>query len=449
MIQNSTEQILRTLNATLTSKKLYPAGHPSVAAPLGKFQEVVLKYLEEENDRLIVGIVDDTLIIEDAPVATSHEQYPDVIAHLKKNGVGAIVFKRSVTRQELGSLLDILTQEVPVEPEELEKELKKRGILHIDLKLLPKEKKSFLEVHSDAVQSVKNAMNEIRMGKIPSSKEVKNVATDMTDMIFTDSNAMMGLAMIKSYDEYLYNHSVNVAIFGISLGRFMNRDEKDLHIIGVAALLHDIGKTGVSENIIRKPGNLSAEEWEKVKQHPVHGCEITKRMDGVDSKVSTIVFEHHVRYDHSGYPAVGQELALHPLSLIISVADAYDALTTLRVYQKAYSPVEAIKILRDLSGKHFDPGTIQAFEDMIGIYPVGTMVRLSTNEVGVVTKANTTASERPVVKVLFDANGNMLDKPPVVDLSQKEFEALSIVGTVDPLSRNMDLGALFAKEVSG
>ncbi|MBI5560156.1 MAG: HD-GYP domain-containing protein [Deltaproteobacteria bacterium] len=440
-----TEQILRALNASLNSRKLYPAGHPSVTVPARRLEELILDYLKE-SDKLIVGVVDGTIIVEDIPVDGSEEQFHDIIEHLRKNGVGAIIFMRGAGKEELSRLLDILTEDPPNAPDELEGKLRGKGVTHINLKLLPKEKKSFLEVHGDAVRTVKNAMDEVRMGKIPKSNEVKNVAKDLTEMIFTDSNAMMGLAMIKSYDEYLYNHSVNVSIFSISLGRFMSRDENELRIIGMASLLHDIGKTGVSEHIIRKPGNLSFEEWEKVKEHPVLGSRIAQRMEGIDSRVTTIIYEHHVRYDHSGYPSLKD--TLHPLSLIVSIADAYDALTTLRVYQKPFQPVEAMKILNDLAGKHFDPSTVKAFEDMIGLYPVGTVVRLSSNEVGVVTKANTNASDRPVVKVIYDGSGSLLGKPYVADLTQKDFQTLTVVGTVDPLARNMDVGAFLAKEVT-
>lgn len=440
-----TEQILRALNAALNSKRLYPSGHPSVVNPARRFEELLLNYLKE-SDKLIVGVVDGTLIAEDIPVSGSEEQFHEIIEHLKRNGAGAVVFMQGVGKEELSSLLDILTKEPPSEPDELEGELRKKGVTHVNLKLLPKEKKSFLEVRNDAVCAVKDVMNEIRLGKLPKSDEVKNVAKDLIDTVFADSNAMFGLAMIKSYDEYLYNHSVNVSIFSIALGRFMKHSEKELHIIGVASLLHDIGKTGISEHIIRKPGNLSSEEWAKVKEHPALGSQITQRMEGVDSKVPTIIYEHHVRYDHSGYPSL--EGALHPLSLIVSVADAYDALTTLRVYQKPFQPVEAVRILKDLSGKHFDPSLIKAFEEMIGMYPVGTVVRLSSNEVGLITKVNADTADRPVLKVLYDSDGNLLDKPYLADLSQKDFQTLIIVGTVDPLARNMDPGELLAKEAS-
>ncbi|MBI5599700.1 MAG: HD-GYP domain-containing protein, partial [Deltaproteobacteria bacterium] len=355
-------------------------------------------------------------------------------------------FERGVTRDELSSLLDILTREREVEPlpEELEKEVRSAGIKNIILKSIPKDKKSFLEVYNDAVKAVKGAMNEVRTGKIPKTSEVKSVVTHLTDMVLSDTNAMIGLAMIKNYDEYLYNHSVNVSIFAISLGRFMNLDEKNLHVLGMAGLLHDIGKTGVAEDIIRKPGNLSSEEWEKIKQHPVLGSEITSRMEGMDGKVPTVIYEHHIRYDYSGYPK--EKRRLDPLSLIISVADAYDALTTLRVYQKPTPPVEAMRMLRDLAGKHFDPKTVTAFQDMIGFYPVGTMVRLSTNEVGVVTGVSPGTGDQPVVKILYNNEGRPLDEPFNVDLSQKNPTPRIIVGTVDPLSKNMDLGELFAKE---
>jgi HD-GYP domain-containing protein (c-di-GMP phosphodiesterase class II) len=199
----------------------------------------------------------------------------------------------------------------------------------------------------------------------------------------------------------------------------------------------------VAEDIIKKPGSLSSEEWEKVKQHPELGSKIAERMEGMDEKAVRIVFEHHIRLDRSGYPKTDADI--HPLSMIVSVADTYDALTTLRAYQQPYHPVEAMKILKKLSGKHFNAETVNAFESMIGLYPVGTMVRLSTNEVGVVTKINPELTDCPTVKVLYDKDSKELIEPYEIDLAEKR-ESISIIAPVDPLTRNLDVGTFFEKE---
>ncbi len=443
MTTDNRELILRSLNAALHSKKLYPPGHPSVAAPARKACQLLSNHLDDRGE---VGLllVEESLVFDEIPVDNAREQYGDLTAHLEKKRIEAIRFRQGVTEEELSGLLDILTMERTFEPDELEEELLRRRITRITIRSEPVEKRNMLEVYNDAVGVVKNVMNDVRMGRIPKSGEVTDIVDEMTDLVFADTNAMIGLAMIKSYDEYLYNHSVNVSILGIALGRFMKLGKHEIHIIGVAALLHDVGKTGVSEEIIKKPGGLSSEEWEKVKQHPVLGSQIVERMDGMEKDVCRMIYEHHVRYDHSGYPKI--ERSIHPLGMIISVADAYDALTTLRVYQNPHQPVDAVKILKDLAGRHFDPAVVDAFERMIGFYPVGTMIRLDTNEVGVVIKVNHEACDMPTVKILYDSDGNQLEEPYSVDLAAEGEKTRSIIGVADPLTRNMDMGAFFQQE---
>ncbi|MFQ5354322.1 MAG: HD-GYP domain-containing protein, partial [Thermodesulfobacteriota bacterium] len=222
--------------------------------------------------------------------------------------------------------------------------------------------------------------------------------------------------------------------------------KEQLHSTGVGALLHDIGKTGVSEQIIRKPGGLSSEEWQKIKEHPQIGSDIISRMDGMDEAVSSIVYEHHIKYDESGYPEEHGEL--NPLSQIITICDAYDALTTLRVYQKPNNPAEALKIMSNFSGRHFHPGYMKTFTEMIGIYPVGTLVRLSTNDIGVVTKVSGESPSKPLLKIICDAGGNTLDPPVARDLSMDADDDRTIIATVNPASLGIELGEFFKEDAA-
>jgi len=231
----------------------------------------------------------------------------------------------------------------------------------------------------------------------------------------------------------------------VGVAREMKLSEEEIHAVGVAALLHDIGKTGVSEQIIRKPGGLSSEEWEKIKEHPLIGSEIIQRMEGMVDTVHRLVYEHHIKYDLSGYPEKHGDL--HPYSQIITVCDAYDALTTLRVYQKPHNPVEAIKIMNNFSGRNFNPEVLKAFTEMIGIFPVGTMVRLTTNEIGIVTGINQGAPDRPTLKILYGADGAHLDTPVELNLSEVGAGDKSIIAIVNPTSVDVELGSFFAKEV--
>ncbi len=440
-MSNNNEEILKSINSALKSKKLYPPGHPAIAAPINKTYQAIGESLKDLNN-LMIGIVNEALVIEDQLVEDSEKLYPDLIAQMNARNIDAIIFERGTSVKELSAVFDILGADDGLQGPELQKELHNQAITHVTLKSVPTGKKNILEIYNGAVDVVKNVMGEVRMGKIPQSAPVNEIINDITETVLSDPNAIIGLTMIKNYDNYLYNHSVNVSIMSLALGKAMGLSAEELHSVGVAALLHDIGKTGVSENIIRKPGGLSSEEWEKVKEHPQLGLNIAKRMNGMDDPIGRLILEHHIKYDHSGYPQTSS--SLHPHSQIITVCDAYDALTTLRVYQKPHNPVDAIKVMNTFSGRHFNPATLKAFTNLIGMYPIGTIVRLSSNEIGVVTRLNPDTGEEPEVKVLYDADGKDLEQPYSIDLCADKSK--SIISTVNPAMTSIDIAAFFEKE---
>ncbi|MFQ5736587.1 MAG: HD-GYP domain-containing protein [Thermodesulfobacteriota bacterium] len=442
-MNNNNEIILKSINAALKSKKLYPSGHPAIAAPINKTYQALGEMLKEQNN-LMIGMINEALVIEDELVEGYETLYPDLIGNMNSRNIDAIIFERGTSIRELTSMFDILAADGELQGKALQKELHEKGITHITLKSVPMGKKNILEIYNGAVEVVKNVMGEVRMGKIPRSEPVEDIVAEITETVLADPNAIIGLAMIKNYDNYLYNHSVNVSIMSLALGRSMGLSEDELHSVGVASLLHDIGKTGVAEDIIRKPGGLSSDEWEKIKEHPQLGLNISKRMNGMSETIGRLIFEHHVKYDHSGYPQTSS--SLHPLSQIITICDAYDALTTLRVYQTPHNPVDAIKVMNNFSGRHFNPATLKAFTNLIGLYPIGTMVRLSSNEIGIVTRRNPEAGEEPALKVLFDKEGNALDEPYELDLAQDK--SRSIVSTVNPAMTNIDVAAFFETEAA-
>ncbi len=437
------ELVLQSLNGALKSRKFYPAGHPSIAASTRKTLQHINSAFGDRNN-LLIGLVNQSLIIDDIPVVDAEKNYPDIIRHMEDRNAEAVIFEKGLTENELSAFIDAFAADNELPANELQRILASKDVTHITIKSLPMGRRSILEVYNDAVEVVINTMAEVRMGKIPRSEPVNNIINELDESVFSDPNAMIGLTMIKNYDNYLYNHSVNVSILSIALARAMKLDSQTLHIVGVSSLLHDIGKTGVSEDIIRKPGGLSSEEWEKIKEHPRLGSNIIRRMSGMDESTGRIIFEHHVKFDHSGYPETSS--SLHPLSQIVTIADAYDALTTLRVYQQPRNPVEAIKVMMSLSGKHFDPKVLKSFINMIGMYPVGTTVRLSTNEIGIVVKVDPEACETPSVKILFDASGKAVEEPYEIDLSRKGPDTPSIIATVDPALKKINVAEFFKKE---
>lgn len=437
--------LLKSINGILQSVKLYPPGHPSIAGPIKNITQKIISRLARVP-KVSIAYIGEALIFEEVPVPDP-ENFEDVITLMSDRDIESITFEKGVNSREFTEFVNLITDDLGTKAEEIQEELTKRAVKKIVIKEITEEQNDFIRVYNDALTAIKNVMGEVRLGKIPQTEKVTEVVDEMSDMVLANSNAMLGLTMIKNYDEYLFNHSVNVSIISLSFAKYLKLSEKDIHAIGMGSLLHDIGKTGVAEDIIKKPGGLSTEEWEKVKEHPVIGGKIIERMADIPDGVHNIVYEHHIRHDHSGYPKSNKRV--HPLAMIVCIADAYDALTTLRVYQKPYQPVEAVKVLKKMSGKHFEPTMIEGFEKMLGLYPVGTMVRLSTNEIGIVTKLNEEEGGTPFVKIICDKDGNKTTEEIEIEMGKENNDSgnLFIVAPVDPLSRNMDMGEFFIEEV--
>ncbi|CAG1066824.1 Cyclic di-GMP phosphodiesterase [uncultured bacterium] len=439
---DSRDAILKNMNAALKSRKLYPPGHPAISAPVNKTHSLLTEELKGSHN-IAVGLVNETLVFEDDMVQDGEKLYPELIQYMAEKKIDAVVFEKGFSGKELTDVFEILSG-AQMEGHELQKELSSKGVLRITLRSMPTGKRNALEIYNGAVEIVENVMGEVRMGKIPKTGPVSDIVNEMTESVFSDPHAILGLTMIKNYDNYLYNHSVNVSIMALSLAKALGLGEEDVRAVGIGALLHDIGKTGVSEQIIRKPGGLSSEEWDKIKQHPQLGSNIIKRMEGIDATIGRLIYEHHIKFDHSGYPETVD--SLHPLSQVITICDAYDALTTLRVYQKPHDPVEAIKVMSNFSGRHFNPDMLKTFMDMMGLYPVGTMVRLTTGEIGVVTRLNEGTPDRPVVKILYGEDGTEVASPFEADL--KTDGTREIVTNVNPATTSIDLGSFFEKEAA-
>ncbi len=437
--------ILKGLNGALRGTKLYPPGHPAIKSSATKASVLISSLLDVE-DSFLIGLVEGAIIFDVDPVADSERLYTDLIGFMREKNIASIIFTRGVTAEELTGLIGLLTGP-PMLEAELQSALTERGVTNIQVKTATEGPSNCLEVYNGAVDAVKNAMDELRLGKIPLSGPVNKVADEVADSVLSDRDAMMGLAMIKNYDNYLFNHSVNVTILSVSLAEALGLSKDQLHTVGVGALLHDIGKTGLSEQIIRKPGGLSSDEWQQIKAHPQIGSDIIKRMDGIDDSVSSLVYEHHIKYDQTGYPEEHDD-TLNPFSQILTICDAYDALTTLRVYQKPHSPIEALKIMNNFSGKSFHPDILKTFTEMIGIYPVGTLVRLSTGEIGIVTKVYAERPLRPTLKVISDTQGKALDESMPLDMADDNNSEAEIIATVNPATLGVELGDFFKKEAA-
>jgi putative nucleotidyltransferase with HDIG domain len=262
----------------------------------------------------------------------------------------------------------------------------------------------------------------------------------LAQAVAQNRTALLALTTLKNYDNYTFTHMVNVSILTMGQARGLGIDGPLLREFGMAALMHDIGKVKTPLEVLNKPDKLTDAEFAIMKRHVVDGAEILRRTPDMPTLAPVIAFEHHLRLDGNGYPAVARQ-SLNLGTMLCGIADVYDAMRSQRVYQKA-SPTERIlQVLKRNDGKQFDQHLVRRFVQLLGIYPAGNLVRLNTGETAVVLKVHAADPYRPQVRVVVDRHGKRLDLTYDVNLWEneaKEGQPSSIVAPLDPAEHQID-----------
>lgn len=259
-------------------------------------------------------------------------------------------------------------------------------------------------------------LEAVRMGQELDVKAVKAVVRDCVDSILRNPAAMLWLARIKHSDHYTAEHSLRVAIFAIALGRELGLPDYQLEQIGVCGMLHDVGKIKVPSAILNKPGSLTPEELRIMQSHPIEGRRLLMSNQQVTPATVDVAYSHHERLDGKGYPRGLDASRIPYFAKIISVVDAYDAINSDRVYSKGKSSLESLRILFDSVNSHFDEEIVGHFIRLIGIYPPGEIVELTTGEVGIIIGCSPTSKLKPKILRVLDAR-KKLCKESVIDLA--------------------------------
>lgn len=261
------------------------------------------------------------------------------------------------------------------------------------------------------------------------SDKIKQLINSVMDYVLEDVNVLKGLHYLKLLDDYTFGHSLNVAIYSIATANELAYAQEDLRELGIGAVLHDIGKLKIPETILKKPAQLTVDEFNKVKKHTVFGCEFLKGLAYRNISPAYIAMTHHERCDGTGYPRRLKADDIEECVRIVMIADVYDALTSDRVYRSRQSPDAVMGYINDLGMHQFDKNMVNCFKKSIAIYPVGTGVVLNTMEKAMVLKVNVDMPTRPVICLVYDEQGNRLSDYKEVDLS-KEW-SLFIVDSYD------------------
>ncbi|MBK1716101.1 HD-GYP domain-containing protein [Thiocystis violacea] len=274
-------------------------------------------------------------------------------------------------------------------------------------------------IHQEAIGVVSGLMADVRLGQQIDLERANPVIGEMVDSIFRNQDALLGLTRIRNMDRYTFEHSVNVTVLMVSFAHSLELERALIHDIGIGALLHDLGKILVPSEILNKPGRLTEEEFAIMRGHVVHSRDILAVAPGIPTAALAVAAEHHERLDGSGYPDGKAGAQLSRLGQMAAIVDVYDAITSDRVYHKGMEPPLALRKLLEWSPHLFDPRLVQQFIRCVGIYPVGTLVRLRSGRLGIVIESSREGLFQPVVRVFMDAKHRRYLAVQDVDLSRQ------------------------------
>lgn len=266
-------------------------------------------------------------------------------------------------------------------------------------------------------EAVTSMFAEARLGKALDAEHCLPLVDDIARSVYRNPGALVSLARLKTRDDYTYMHSVAVCALMVALGRQLGLDDAACREVGLAGLLHDLGKALMPLDILNKPGKLTEEEFAIMRGHPVRGHELLLEGQGAPDAALEVCLHHHERIDGAGYPhgLSGDALTRH--ARMGAVCDVYDAITSNRPYKSGWDPAEAIARMAAWRG-HFDAAVFGAFVKSLGIYPVGSLVRLESGQLAVVTEQNPGALTSPIVKVFFSPRTSMPVMPQTIDLAR-------------------------------
>ncbi|MFA5844626.1 MAG: HD domain-containing phosphohydrolase [Coriobacteriia bacterium] len=420
-------ELARSLAVAQTNAGLYPLTHPAVGQALEDLVAAVRGLADLGFAVVTVNVYKNTLFIEDHVLPEESVTYRKLIDELLARGISALSIAKDFDPSDAAALVDLLAADV-TDAARAREFLEDRGVTRVTVaesttldetarEAEGRENKARArQVYDQGLEAMRDIETRVKLGKVFEVEPLQKVVSSLLDSLFRDPAAVLGLTAIKSHDEYTLNHSINVCILSLSLGASLGLDTGGLRSLGLSALLYDLGKVRIPEDILNKEGPLTADEWQIVKSHATEGADLLKRIQLVDQMPMVVAYEHHQRHDLQGYPLPKEHQEQHLFSKVVALCDAYDAMTTRRPFRREIRPDKALAVLMQGRGKAYDPSVTKALVAMLGIYPMGAVVRLEDASTGVVFRVNRDDLLRPRVKVLIDAEGRWLEAPVVIDL---------------------------------
>jgi len=439
------DEVLRRFASAVRSAQLYARAHPLVARSVAQFAEGLTLVIGQQHT-ITLGVVGGEFVVGDVPLPRASAMMGDMLRRLQRVGVERITFDREVTQEEIVPLVHALASLEPVagaEPSIPPLPHVQVGRIEVQQRVetTVADMATIRRVYSDASTVAQQLWDVTAAEGRPDPKQAATMVDTLAQAVAQNRTALLALTALKNYDNYTFTHMVNVSILTMAQARALGIEGAVLREFGLAGLMHDIGKVRTPSEVLNKPDRLTESEFEIMKRHVVDGAEILRRTPEMPPIAPIVAFEHHLRVDGTGYPGGVSRVALNVATQICGIADVYDAMRSQRVYQKAFPSERIVAVLKRNDGSQFDQRLVRRFVQIIGIYPVGNVVRLDTNELAVVLRVNADDPHKPQVRVVLDREGRKYLRPYDVNLWQSQAGGrwpCSITGPVDPADAGLD-----------
>ncbi len=449
------DDFVRRLGAALRSAQLYAPAHPLVQRAFDGLNESITQLLADQPT-IAVGIIGQEIIVGDLPLPRAAESMGEMIRRLKSLGIERIAFDRGVTPEELQTLA--LTIAHPERQpghsapgvEAADPLAIFNSLVHIRVGRIQTEERkessaadiaTIRRLYSDATNVAGSVWETAKNEGTPDPRAARALVDGLAQAVSANRTALIALTALKNYDNYTFTHMVNVSILTMSQARALGMQGAPLRELGLAALMHDIGKVRTPTEILNKPDKLTDAEFVVMRMHVVDGAEILRRTSEMPPIAPIIAFEHHLRLDGTGYPFGASRAGLNLGTMLCSIADVYDAMRSQRAYQQAFPSDRILEVLKRSDGQQFDQHLVRRFTQLLGIYPPGNLVRLDNGALAVVMAVHAPEPFKPRVKIIATPAGERLDNPVTVNLWEADAEstgAKAVKAPLDPAEHDID-----------
>jgi HD-GYP domain-containing protein (c-di-GMP phosphodiesterase class II) len=467
-IRRTGRSFIIALHAATRAIRLYPVENEAVKKALDDLTAVTTEILTREGE-FELRVTSEFIFINQTRLRLDLDNYASftqILSLFRSAGVGVARVMPGVAPRDWLVFLSALQSPSSDEAEDrfvdVMERLQTGGVTLIEVgppsgvdddgDFRERAKEAAKRTYSQSVAATKDVINSVRMGRGVNLKKIKRVVQGIVDQILNEETSLLGLTTIRDYDEYTFTHSVNVCIFSVALGRRLGLGKRQLYDLGLAALFHDVGKSRVPLDVLNKVDQLNDLDWRYIASHPWMGLLTLFQLRGQQElpyRAMTVAYEHHMKCDLTGYPKNVRPRALSIFSKIVAVADGFDAATSRRSYQTdPLSPAAVLAGMRDNPRRGFDSVVVKAFINLLGIYPVGTLVVLDTFELAIVHSANPNpeAVSRPIVRIVSDERGNVAYPGRNVDLTEQDADGAylrTIIKTENPDRYGINVGDYF------